>query len=357
MKKTIVLLLSVLMALSLFAACTPKETTPSGDTSSAPQTSKAASTTTEAAGPKVTGKVIGNIIPGPDVYYTFAKSGCQWAVEASGNTYVERNSENNTVKEIQNVEDLISAQVDAIILMTTSPETGQKGVKLANDADIPIFLIDCEIEEGAGKAQGQVTNDQLEIGAMMGRWLVENNINVGDYVVIGGLAGQSGTALQLQGFQDAIAGKLNEHLLSDVQYADWDRAKGEEVMRNYLVMHDHIDTVYAMNEEMAYGARVAIEEAGRQDEMKIYSANGSATGKGMLEAGTLAATVGWSCSENGILITLKVLQYFDGSLVDYRTVTPLAVYTIDNIADYSDWDVSVQSAKYEPILRDLGFIA
>jgi ABC-type sugar transport system substrate-binding protein len=304
---------------------------------------------------KVRGKTIGFIIPGPGVYYNYGMAGVKWAVEASGNIYTERNSDNNTIREIQNVEDLISARVDVIIIMTTNVETGQKGAQLANAANIPYFLIDCSITDGPGKAQGQVEMDMYAIGSTMADYLGKTNVGSGGYVVLGGLAGQSGTTQQLEGFLRVIDRNPNYKLLSEIQYADWDRKRGEDIMRNYLVMHNKIDLVYAMNEEMAFGAATAIVDAGRQAEMVIVSANGSEVGKDMLKAGTLKATTGWSPSENGILTVIKVLEFLNGTPQEYRTEVPLKVFTLENISEYSDWDLPVQAARYESVLKELGY--
>lgn len=298
---------------------------------------------------------IGFVIPGPDVYYNFGRDGVKWAVEASGNTYTDRNSENNTVKEVENVQDLIAAKVDAIVLMTTNAETGQKGAELANAAKIPFILLDCSIAEGPGKAQGQVEMTQTNIGTLAGKYCVEKHPGA-QFVVLAGLPGQPGGEAQKQGFLDELAKDPNAKLLSEVQYAEWDRKKGEDLMRNYLVMHEKIDVVYAMNEEMAYGAYTAIKDAGRENEMIILSANGSAVGKEMIEAGTLEATVGWSPSENGILAVLKALDILGGKTVEFRTEVPMALYTKENLADYSNWDAADQAKKYEPIFKEKGYI-
>ena len=304
---------------------------------------------------KIRGKTIGNVIPGPDVYYNFGKSGIKWAVEASGNIYTERNSEYSAIKEIQNVENLIAAGVDAIIIMTTNDDTGQKAAQLANEANIPLFLIDCSISDGPGKPMGQVETDQMGAGILLGSSVVKNRIGAGVFVIIGGAAGQSGTQQQMAGFLQEVLKDSGYKMLSEVQYADWDRKKGEDVMRNYLVMHDKIDLVYAMNEEMAFGAATAIREAGRQDEITIVSMNGSAVGKEMLQAGTLMGTVGWSPSENGILAVIKVLEYLNGTPEVFRTEAPVDFYTTDNLNKYPDWEVTGQMPIYEPILKQKGY--
>jgi ribose transport system substrate-binding protein len=339
MKKCVLITGLILIVLFGFVSCGGKQ---SGDAAAA-------------GGSKVTGKTFGFIIPGPGVYYNFGAAGIKWAVEASGNIYTERNSDNNTIKEIQNVEDLISAGVDVIIIMNTNAETGQKGAQLANAANIPYFLIDNTITDGPGKAQGQVQMDWYTVGGSMGEYLGKTNVGSGGYLVLGGLAGQSNTIEQLEGFLKVIDKNPNYKLLSEIQYADWDRKRGEDLMRTYLVMHDKIDLVYAMNEEMAYGAATAIADVGRQDEMVIVSANGSDVGKEMLKAGTLKATTGWSPSENGILVVIKALEFLNGTPQEYLTDPPAKVFDLENIDEYSDWDLPVQAARYESVLKDLGY--
>ena len=306
---------------------------------------------------KVRGKTIGLVIPGPDVYYNFSKGGVKWAVEASGNIYTERNSEYNTIKEVQNVENLIAAGVDAIIIMTTNDDSGQKAAQVANEAKVPIFLMDCSIADGPGKPQGQAEFNQIEVGASVGRYIVQNKVGLpgGRYLILGGVAGQSGTQGQIQGFQQEMAKDSSYKMLGEIQYADWDRKKGEDVMRNYLVMYDKIDVMYIMNEEMAYGAVTAISEAGRKDEIAIVTANGSAVGKELLLNNSIRATSGWSPAETGILIVIKCLEYLNGTPEALRTECPIGIFTLDNINDYPDWEVPGTAKVYEPILKQKGY--
>jgi ABC-type sugar transport system substrate-binding protein len=306
---------------------------------------------------KVRGKTIGFVIPGPDVYYNFEKNAVKWAVEASGNIYTERNSENNTIKEIQNVENLISLGVDAILMHTTEAATGQKAAQLANTAKIPIFLLDCVITDGPGKAQGAVGSNFITIGSSLGDYVVKNNIAPGGkFVVLGGLLGQSANTQELQSFMDVLGKDPKYKLLSEVQYADWDRKKGEDLMRNYLITHKEIDLVFAMNEEMAYGAALAISEAGRQKEMVIVSANGSEAGEDMLRAGTLLVTAKMSPPALGILGVIKCLEYLNGTPEAFETEVPTKVLTKDNVdKEGGGWFLEKVAVEYETIMKQKGY--
>ncbi|MDR0376545.1 MAG: sugar ABC transporter substrate-binding protein, partial [Spirochaetaceae bacterium] len=251
----------------------------------------------------------------------------------------------------------ISAGVDAIIIMTTNVETGQKGAQLANAAKIPYFLVDSSITDGPGKAQGRVDVDMVGVGRMLGEYVVKNKLGSGGgYLILGGMPGDPGTSKYIQGFQAAMATDPGYRMLSEIQYGEWDRKKGEDVMRNYLIMHNKIDLVYAMNEEMAFGASVAIKEAGRDREITLVTVNGSPVGKEMLQAGTAKVTVGWAPSENGILAAIKALEYLAGTPQPEYTEAAIKLLTPDNLAEYTDWDVEVQASRYQSTLKELNLL-
>ncbi len=358
MKKIIAMALSLAMLLTI-VGCR------SNTSNDSPNTSKNNTNVTQndtadsegvSGGSKVTGKEIGVIIAGLETYYSYGLSGMKWAIEASGNTIIERNSEGTPVKELQNVEDLISYGVDAILIETTDGGVGQQACKLANEAGIPIFLVDCSVNEGEGKPDGQVEVNQYEYGIMAANYIIDNDLS-GDFVVIGGIAGLPGNEQQQAGFLETIANDPKSTMLGEILYANCDRMQGEEVMRDYLLMYDHIDFVYTINEEEAYGASLAIAEAGRSDEIKVISANGSPVGKEMLEKGTLEITIGMSPTENGILSVIKCLDYLDGNPQEVRTEMPLVVLTKANLDEYTFWELEYQAEKYTPILKEMGYFA
>lgn len=354
MKKILSIALSVAILMTI-VGCGADTTGNATNSTASNDSISSTNASISSGGSKVTGKEIGVVIAGLETYYSYGLSGMKWAIEASGNTIIERNSEGSPVKELQNVEDLISYGVAAILIETTDGGVGQQVCKLANDAGIPIFLVDCSVNEGVGKPDGQVEVNQYEYGIMAANYIIENGLS-GDYVVIGGVPGLPGNEQQQTGFLDTIANDSKSVMLGEILYANCDRMQGEKVMRDYLLMYDHIDFVYTINEEEAYGASLAIAEAGRTDEIKIVSANGSPVGKEMLENGTLEITIGMSPTENGILSVIKCLDYLNGTPQEVRTEMPLIVLTKDNLDEYTYWEVEYQSEKYTPIMKEMGYI-
>jgi ABC-type sugar transport system substrate-binding protein len=307
---------------------------------------------------KVRGRTIGHCYASSEAYYNIEINSVKWAVEKSGNTYTGRSAENNNVREIQNIENLISLGVDAILMHPTGSAQAQKAAQLANAANIPIFLIDSTIDPGPGQAQGAVGPDFLVIGNAVGEYVVKNKIGYpgGRFVVLGGLFGQSAEKNERESFMAAIAKDPAYKLLSAIQHADWDRKKGEDLMRNYLVMHNQIDLVFAMNEEMAAGGALAISESGRQNEMAMVSVNGSPVGEEMVRNGTLLATAKMSPSELGILATIKALEYINGTPEPYDTIQSTIILTKENVdKDGGGWEDEPAQRAYESIMKQKGY--
>jgi ribose transport system substrate-binding protein len=59
-----------------------------------------------------------------------------------------------------------------------------------------------------------------------------------------------------------------------MEYANWNRDDGFEVMQDFLSRFDDIDAVWAQDDDIAVGVIAALEQAGRTDEMFIVGGAG-----------------------------------------------------------------------------------
>ena len=93
------------------------------------------------------------------------------------------------------------------------------------------------------------------------------------------------------------------------QTADFNRAKGLEVMENILQAQPEIEAVFAHNDEMALGALEAVKASGRDIITVGFDATDDAVES--VGAGELVATVAQQpklMGERGIEIVLQVLK-------------------------------------------------
>ena len=167
--------------------------------------------------------------------------------------------------QIRAIRSFIAQGVDAILLAPVVATGWEEVLTEAQDAEIPVVLLDRGIEASEDLFLTAVMSDQVLEGRVAGDWLVET---VGDeecrVVELQGTVGSSPAIFRKQGFEEAIEGHDNIEIVRS-QTGDFTRALGKQVMEGFLRAENggaDICALYAHNDDMAVGAIQAIKEAG-----------------------------------------------------------------------------------------------
>lgn len=167
--------------------------------------------------------------------------------------------------QIKAVRGFIAQGVDAILIAPVVATGWEDVLAEAKDAEIPVVLLDRQIDAPEDVYLTAVTSDQVHEGKVAGEWLVKD---VGDkackVVELQGTTGSSPAINRKKGFEEAIAGHSNITIARS-QTGDFTRTKGKEVMESFIKAENggkDICAVYAHNDDMAVGAIQAIKEAG-----------------------------------------------------------------------------------------------
>jgi ribose transport system substrate-binding protein len=99
---------------------------------------------------------------------------------------------------------------------------------------------------------------------MAGEYILQKIGKTGNVVELEGIPGSSAARERGEGFHSVIDKESGIKVVAK-QPADFDRAKGLNVMENILQGNKDIKAVFAHNDEMALGALKAIEAAGLKD--------------------------------------------------------------------------------------------
>ncbi|MCF6368167.1 galactofuranose ABC transporter, galactofuranose-binding protein YtfQ [Rhizobium halophilum] len=178
--------------------------------------------------------------------------------------------------QIKAIRGFIAQGVDAILVAPVVATGWEAVLQEAKEEEIPVILLDRQIEAPDDLYLTAVTSDQVHEGKVAGEWLVKD---VGDkecnVVELQGTTGSSPAINRKKGFEEAIAGHDNIKITRS-QTGDFTRTKGKEVMESFIKAEgggQDICAVYAHNDDMAVGAIQAIKEAGLKpgSDIKIVS--------------------------------------------------------------------------------------
>jgi ribose transport system substrate-binding protein len=176
-------------------------------------------------------------------------------------------------KQTADVEDMMVQGIDALVILATESAPMTPVAKRAHDKGIFIVNVDRGFLPEAGPiADLFLEGDNKAFGRKSAQFVAEKMNGKGNLVILTGIPCTVDTD-RVTAAKEVFAAHPGIKIL-DIQPAYWNRKKGLEVMENLLTKHPHIDAVWAQDDDILLGARQAIEEAGRANEMWIFGGAG-----------------------------------------------------------------------------------
>lgn len=228
-------------------------------------------------------------------FFVSLKQGAQNEADKLGYDLIVVDSQNNPARELANIQDLTVRGAKLLLINPTDSDAVGNGIKLANQAKIPVVTLDRVANQG--EVMSHIASDNVKGGKMAGDFIADKLGEGAKVIQLQGIAGTSAARERGKGFDQAVQAH-HLHLLAR-QPADFDRTKGLNVMQNLLQGHSDVQAVFAENDEMALGALRALQTAGKNDVL-VVGFDGTEEGIKAVERGKMAATVAQLPAQIGI---------------------------------------------------------
>lgn len=222
--------------------------------------------------------------------------------------------ETDTEKQMQIMENLITQQVDAIILTPNGSTELAPAVKKCNNAGIPVIVVDTRLDETAMQESGATTvsfiGSDNYYGGQVAAEEMKNAIGSGKIAVLEGVSGHESSVARVGGFTDK-AKELGGLDIVASQPADWDQEKGYTVFQNILQANPDIVGLFAANDMMALGAVKAIEDAGLTGKITVIGFDATDDAKDAIKAGKMLGSIAQSPADMGTMALETAIKYLD----------------------------------------------
>lgn len=233
-------------------------------------------------------------------------------------------AQDDPARQLSGIEDLIARKVDLILVNPTDSAAVVPAILAANRAGIPVITVDRSAD--GGDVVAYIASDNILGGNMAGEFIAKLLNGQGKVVELEGIPGTNAAYERGLGFSQAIAGYPGIEVVAR-QEAGFDRAKGLNVMENILQAQAKIDAVFAHNDEMALGALIAIQSAGRADEIQVVGFDATDDAVKAVQEGRMLATVAQQPRLIGALAVEAALRILQGETVDKFIPVPLDLVT------------------------------
>lgn len=239
-----------------------------GNASSAAQSQASAGS----AGKQITVGV--SLLTRQHVFYNSIESALEKKAKELGVTLDVQDANQDSSKQLSQVQDFITKKVDAIILCPTNSAGSKSMVELAEKADIPVLTMDIPSD---GKTVSHISTDNYKGGELAAEYLVKNVLKdkKGSAAVIT-YSENEGCVNREKGFTEWLGKNAPDIKVADVQNYSGDQSKAADVMQNMLQKHADLDAVFCVGDPAAMGALSSIKAANRQ--VKIIGFDGNPEG-------------------------------------------------------------------------------
>jgi len=161
-------------------------------------------------------------------------------IKPSIKQFLVNSSGNDAAAQIGQIENMIAAGADAIIINAASPTALDPVVQKAQKAGIVVVAFDNIVNT---KGVVIVNEDQIEFGRVMADWLVKEMKAKGNVLMINGVAGTSVDADRTKGAKEVFAKNADIKIIAEVN-GDWDPGKAQQVASTALASYPDIGGVW-----------------------------------------------------------------------------------------------------------------
>ena len=273
-------------------------------------------------------------------YYTLQTEFCMrmdnaaktWA-KNNGVEYTSYDGNNDAATQLDQVETMIADGVDAIILNPQDADACSACVDVAVEAGIPIVGVNTMVNNDklTGYCGSQDVSAGEEIMQYMINYMGSDSFNI---VVIEGPMGQSAQLQRIEGIKNVLTDYPNIKIIAQ-DTANWSRSEAMTLMETWITTYgDDINAVVSENDEMALGAREAIEAAGM--DIPCIGIDGitdavAAVGNGKMIASDFQNAEGQI--SGALEIAVKAVK---GEDYEKEVWIPFEMITPDNYKDYQN---------------------
>lgn len=180
-------------------------------------------------------------------------------------------------EQVSDLEDMMATRnIDALVILPFESDPLTEPVKRVKDAGKFVTVVDRGLAQ-PGIEDLYVAGDNPGLGRVSAQYFKQRLPDGGKIVVLRGIPTVIDNE-RVDAFKDEIEGSGIEIL--GIEYANWNRDDGFNVMQDFLTRFPQIDAVWAQDDDIAIGVLEAIRQANRDD---IQFVVGGAGMKQMIE--------------------------------------------------------------------------
>jgi len=262
-------------------------------------------------------------------FFVDLNEGIKQVVDAHGDRLVTLDAQWNSLKQRNDISDLILQNASGIFINPVNWE-GIKGSLLqAKRKGVPCIVVDAPVKD-EDLILCQVASDNVEAGRLAARALAEVRSNRRQTkIVILHLSVNKACIDRVAGFKEELA-KYPDMKILDIQEGKGTTEGARPVMRDLLGRYPDLNAVFPINDPSALGVISALESAGKLKDITVVTVDGSKEGIAAIKAGKMLSTSAQFPKQIGRIAAEKMYEHLAGKAVEKDIKVRVELVTKEN---------------------------
>jgi ribose transport system substrate-binding protein len=259
-------------------------------------------------------------------FFVDLKEGIKQVVEAHGDRLVTLDAQWNSLKQRNDISDLILQDASGIFINPVNWE-GIKGSLLqAKGKGVPCIIVDAPVRD-RDLVLCQVASDNVEAGRLAAQALAE--VCRPAKIVILHRSVNKACIDRVAGFKEKMATYPDMEIL-DIQEGKGTTEGGRPVMLDLLGRYPDLNAVFPINDPSALGAISALESTGKLKDVTVVTVDGSREGIAAIKAGKMLSTSAQFPKEIGRIAAEKMYEHLASGTVEKDIKVRVELITKEN---------------------------
>ena len=268
-----------------------------------------------------------------DNFMTYVRTGLEAAAKHQDVQIQFEDAQGDVVRQLNQVEGFLNQKVDAVIVLPVDTAATANITRAAVAAKTPLVYVNRHPDERT-LPEGVVTvaSNDIEAGQLQMRYLAQKLGGKGNVAIIMGDLAQNATHDRTEGARQVLKDFPGIKIVEQ-QSAEWQRSKGMDLTSNWLLAGTAFNAIVANNDEMAIGAAMALQQAGKaKGEIAIVGIDGLPDGLAAIKRGLLAGSVFQDPKAQAAQAVQAAVRMIKGEQVEAQVWVPFELITPEQVA-------------------------
>ena len=279
-----------------------------------------------ASGNKKIGLAVANL---QAEFFNMIKQSVEAYGREKGYTVVTVDAKGDATTQVNQIQDLIAQDIDALIYIPAGATAASVPVRAARAAGIPVVNVDRNAEGAPGDVY--IRSESVRATKLLGEWICKQTGGKGNAVVIHGQKGTSPEVDRTKGFLEGLAACPDVRITQSQWTERWATDEGNKTAQDMLQRDPTISIIFGQADGIALGAAQAVKLAKLDHKVWVVGYDGDVGGLKGVQNGTLDATVTQPTFAMGRMAVDAVTGLLAGKKVVADLPTDGVLTTLENV--------------------------